>query len=143
VPDAIRRGVQALGGALRGLGAAGGAGSSVAGALTIKGIPGATIVSGGLAAYDTFREFERSGFSRETARTAAGGIGGVAGAYQGGIIGASFGAAGGPVGAVVGGAAGALIGGFVGSKVGQGAVDAVAGAAGVVRDVAVDAITPW
>jgi hypothetical protein len=131
VPTEFKRIVQGAGGVIRGIavgGSEGASGIARSFPFKVKGVPGAAIVSGGIAAYDTYREFQRSGFSRKTARTAAGGVGGVAGAWQGGAIGASIGAAGGPVGAVVGGAAGALIGGFVGSKIGQGTVDAIAGA---------------
>jgi hypothetical protein len=137
VPDEVKRAVQAAGGIARGIATAGsGPAASVARALKVGPAPVAAIINGGFAVHDTIREFQRSGLSQETVRTAAGGIGGVAGAFKGGALGATFGAAvGGPVGAVIGGAGGALIGGFVGSRLGQGAVDAVAGAARAIGDV--------
>jgi hypothetical protein len=138
VPIEVKRAVQAAGGIVRGIATPGsGPAQAFARGFRFRGIPGAAIINGAFAVHDTIREFQRSGLSQDTVRTAARGAGGVLGAFKGGALGATYGAAvGGPVGAVIGGAAGALIGGFAGSKFGEGAVDAIYGAAGVVRHAA-------
>ncbi|MCW2920139.1 MAG: hypothetical protein JWL76_13 [Thermoleophilia bacterium] len=140
-PDELRKVLQGIGGAARGVATAGsGIAQTIARGAPFKigRVPGAAILTGGLALYDTVQEFRRSGFSDATARTAAGGIGGVAGAFKGGAIGASIGAFGGPIGAVVGGAAGAIIGGIAGSSVGQGVADGFAAAREVIRNADID-----
>ena len=139
-PDELRKVIQGIGGAARGVATAGsGIAQTIARGAPFKfgKIPGAPILTGALALYDTAREFQRSGFSDATGRTAAGGIGGVAGAFKGGAIGATIGAFGGPVGAVVGGAAGAIIGGIAGSSVGQGVADGFFAARDVIRNAEV------
>lgn len=143
VPDRAKQGVQAAGGAARGVAKAGSpAARAVVGKAPFKfgRVPGAPLVTSAFALHDTIREFQRSGLSHRTGRTAAGGVGGVAGAFKGAALGATIGAFGGPVGAIAGGAIGGVVGGIAGSAVGAGIADGVKAARDVIRRTKIDSV---